>query len=81
MEHALELFNDERFVPCMAECRALLSYEELSPYYQIHCRALIAGCLDDWYEAEVCLNARPWFCRVDHIRPHSPLYHASMLLC
>jgi hypothetical protein len=56
MRHAKRLYDSERYDPCIAECRALLSYDEISPYYEMHARILIVCALEDWDKADVSLE-------------------------
>jgi hypothetical protein len=53
MERTIKLFNEGSFDDCIADCRTMLLYKDLPPFYRIYCHTFLAAYLSDWYEAEV----------------------------
>jgi hypothetical protein len=53
LDTAIGLYNAEEYEECIAHIRAV--YRDNTPNYaRVRYRSLLAYCLDDWYEAEVC---------------------------
>jgi len=52
INNAVDLYDEGLLPECEAATRAILKHR-LSRWQEIYCLALLADCLDDWYEAEV----------------------------
>lgn len=52
LERAVDQFNDELYAEAAATTRAVLEHS-VSRWQRIYAVALLADCLDDWYDAEV----------------------------
>jgi hypothetical protein len=52
LDKAVDLFNDGMYPECEAAIRAVLEHS-ISRWQKMYAIALLADCLDDWYDAEV----------------------------
>jgi hypothetical protein len=57
INQAVDLFDAGKNAECEAATRAVLKHS-VSIWQKIYCIALLADCVDDWYDAEVSSNTQ-----------------------
>lgn len=55
LDTAINLYNAEKYEECIAHIKTV--FRDNTPNYaRVRYHSLLACCLEDWYEAEVCHN-------------------------